>query len=647
LQNTLARRELKSEVFYRIVRANKMGKVPPETIQQILDATDIVELISSYIQLQRAGANYKAVCPFHVEKSPSFNVNPQRQRFKCFGCQAGGDAINFVKDYEGMSFTDAVQKLADRAGVTIVEDVYDAKADARRQSRQHLIKLQKDAAEFYNNLLFRNSCADEARKYLTSRQISQDVARRWLFGYAPENQSIFFQWAQQAGWSETQLVDAGLAAYRDENYPQRGTYARFRHRLMFPVANDYGDTIAFSGRVLSKDQKGGKYVNSPETVLFDKSKTFYGFDKTKRAVIREKKAIIFEGQLDLIAAYEAGLENGVAGLGTAFTEGHARLLKRQTDEAVLCYDSDKAGIAAATKAFRVLAPAGVLVRFALLPPGEDPDSLIQKEGPAVLQEIIAGAPEYFDFQIDRRGSALTTGPLRDRLNYAKELAFDIALIEDKMVQDSLINRISVRLKVGEEDIRKNVSNAKRDQERGKQAAARRDAAQKARGGQSNLPQRPGQQPQEEPVREIEITNKSIRFLCQMLLVSPEVKAKYRGETPPEFFQRLPETELLAMLWAADFDPASPSNVSAFASSLPPSEGKLVSTLLDEPQPPEAEIIASTCLQKLYRQSLEMRVTELSAQLGAPDLSFEQIEMLQKEKIDLRRQLNDIPRHFSV
>ena len=624
-----------------------MGKIPPETLQQILDATDIVELIRSYIELKRAGANYKAVCPFHIEKSPSFNVNPQRQRFKCFGCQASGDAISFVKDYEGMSFVDAVQKLADRAGITIVEDVYDPQAEARRLGRQKLIKLQKDAAEFFNNLLFRNSCADAARKYLTSRQISQDVARRWLFGYAPENQGIFFQWAHQAGWSENQLVDAGLAAWRDENYPQRGTYARFRHRLMFPVANDYGDTIAFSGRVLSNDQKGGKYVNSPETVLFDKSKTFYGFDKTKRAVIREKKAIIFEGQLDLIAAYEAGLENGVAGLGTAFTEGHARLLKRQTEEAVLCYDSDKAGIAAATKAFRVLAPAGVLVRFALLPPGEDPDSLIQKEGPAVLQEIIAEAPEYFDFQIDRRGSALTTGPLRDRLNYAKELAFDIALIEDKMVQDSLINRISVRLKVGEDEIRKSVSNAKRDQERARKSRERRETALADREGGANLPQRPGQQPRGESVPVIEITNKSIRFLCQMLLVSPEVKAKHRGQPAPEFFQTLPETELLAMLWAADFDPAKPSNVSAFAASLPPPEAKLVSTLLDEPHPPEAEIIASSCLQKLYRQSLEMRVTELIAQLGAPDLSLEQIEILQKEKIDLMLRLNDIPRHFSV
>ena len=191
-----------------------MGKVPPETVQQILDATDIVELIGSYIPLQRAGANYKAVCPFHIEKSPSFNVNPQRQRFKCFGCQEGGDAIDFVKDYEGMSFVDAVQKLADRAGVTIVEDVYDAEADARRKSRGQLIKLQKDAAEFFNGLLFKNQVAQEARQYLTSRGISQDVARRWMFGYAPENQQLFFNWAQQAGWTIPQLVDAGLAAWR-------------------------------------------------------------------------------------------------------------------------------------------------------------------------------------------------------------------------------------------------------------------------------------------------------------------------------------------------------------------------------------------------------------------------------------------------
>ncbi|NNE93756.1 MAG: DNA primase, partial [Verrucomicrobiales bacterium] len=451
-----------------------MGQIPRETIEQILDSTDIVELIGSYLQLTRAGSNHKALCPFHIEKSPSFNVNPHTQRYKCFGCQVSGDAIEFVKEYENLPFNDAVRKLADQAGIQIVEDVFDAKEEARRKSRAKIQRLQIEAAKFFNMLLFKKDFAQPARDYLKARGLGMDVSRSWQFGYAPENQSIFFQWAEAEGFPVPLLVEGGLAAWRDEYNPNRGAYARFRHRLMFPVNNDFGDTIAFSGRVLDKDQKGGKYVNSPETPLFDKSKTFYGFDKTKRPILREKKAIVMEGQLDLIAAYESGIENVTAAMGTAFTAQHAQLLKRHTDEAILCFDSDTAGVAAATKAFRVLAPTGMLVRIALVPPGEDPDSLIRKHGPASLEDILNEAPEFFDFQIDRRGSLLTTGPLRDRLNFAKELAFDIALVDDKMVQDSLINRISVRLKVGEEDIRRQVSNAKRDQIRAEKSKIRRE-----------------------------------------------------------------------------------------------------------------------------------------------------------------------------
>ena len=183
--------------------------------------------------------------------------------------------------------------------------------------------------------------------------------------------------------------------------------------------NDFGEPIAFSGRVLSKDQGGGKYVNSPETILFNKSKTFFGLDKSKRAILREKRAIICEGQLDLIAAYEAGIENIVAPLGTAFTPDHAKILKRHTDEVVLCFDSDTAGLNAASKAFRILAPSGMLIRLALLPEGEDPDSLIQKKGIDALREILDTAPEFFDFQIDRRGGKLNQGSLRERLNFVQ------------------------------------------------------------------------------------------------------------------------------------------------------------------------------------------------------------------------------------
>ncbi|MEQ1843373.1 MAG: DNA primase, partial [Verrucomicrobiales bacterium] len=371
----------------------------------------------------------------------------------------GGDAIKFVMLYDNLSFPEAAKKLADQAGVMIREESLDPREEARLRGRSDLMRLQKSAAEWFHRLLFKSPEAQPAREYLKSRGLSMETSRAWKFGYAPNEQKPFIDWARAEGFSIPQLVEGGLAKWRDENNPRQGAYSFFRHRLMFPVNNDFGEPIAFSGRVLSKEQGGGKYVNSPETVIFNKSKTFFGLDKTKRSILKEKRAIIFEGQLDLISAFEAGIENIVAPLGTAFTESHAKLLKRHTDEVVLCFDSDTAGLNAASKAFRVLAPSGMLIRLALLPEGEDPDSLIRKQGISALREILENAPEFFDFQIDRRGGKLNQGSLRDRLNFARDLSADIALIEDKMLQDSLISRVTIRLGVGEDDIRKLVRDA--------------------------------------------------------------------------------------------------------------------------------------------------------------------------------------------
>ncbi|MEM6916649.1 MAG: DNA primase, partial [Verrucomicrobiota bacterium] len=373
-----------------------MALISQETIEKILDGVDIVELIQGYFPLKRAGTNWVAVCPFHNEKTPSFNVNPSRQTFHCFGCQAGGDAIRFVMMYDNLPFPEAAKTLADRAGVMIQEEVLDPQELAKIRGRSELKRMQASAADWFHRLLFKSPSAQPARDYLRNRGITMEVSRNWKFGFAPEDQRAFFEWAHGAGFTVEQLVQGGLAKWRDENRPDRGAYSFFRHRLMFPVNDGMGEPIAFSGRVLSKEQRGGKYVNSPETGLFNKSKTFFGLDKSKRAIIQAKRAIVCEGQLDMIATFEAGIPNIVAPLGTAFTKDHARILKRHTDEVVLCFDSDTAGLNAASKAFRVLAPEGILVRLALLPEGEDPDSLIRSQGIGALEEILSSPPEFFD-----------------------------------------------------------------------------------------------------------------------------------------------------------------------------------------------------------------------------------------------------------
>ena len=223
-----------------------MAIIPPETVQQILDATDIVEMIQGYFPLKRSGSNFQAVCPFHNEKTPSFNVNPHRQIFHCFGCQAGGDAIKFVMLYENLSFPEAAKKLADRAGVTVIEETLDPKELAKQRGKSDLMRMQKAAADWFHRLLFKSPDAQPARDYLKSRGLSMETSRKWKFGYAPTDQRPFMDWARAEGFSVPQLVEGGLAKWRDEGRPNGGAYSFFRHRLMFPVNNDLGDPIAFS-----------------------------------------------------------------------------------------------------------------------------------------------------------------------------------------------------------------------------------------------------------------------------------------------------------------------------------------------------------------------------------------------------------------
>ncbi|MCB1061357.1 MAG: DNA primase [Verrucomicrobiae bacterium] len=627
-----------------------MGQIPRETIERILDETDILEVVSAYFPLKRAGSRFVALCPFHNEKSPSFGVNTQRQIFHCFGCGAGGDAIRFVMQYENLPFPEAAKKLADRAGIPIVEQVFDAKEEAGRQFRREIQTLQRKATEWYHRLLLKSPQAQPARDYLKGRGFGIELAKRWQLGYAPEQSGMFMDWARQEDISLRHLVEGGLAQWDNPDRPGGRAYARFRHRLMFPIANDVGDVIAFSGRVLSSDQKGGKYVNSPETVLFNKSKTFFGLDKSKRAIVRENRAIVVEGQIDMISVFEAGIDNVVAGQGTALTEQHAKILKRQVGESgevVLCYDSDAAGYNAMKKGFRALASEGLLVRVIMLPPGEDPDSLIRKSGPEALKKIVAEAPEFFDFEIDRNSRTRNLDSLRDRLAFVRELAENIALVDDKMLQDSLIIRVTTRLGVGEAEVRALVAEAKSAALRTERSQNRRDAAEQRRtSGNPQSPQASGQsvpgETQQGQVPDLTLSNRSVRMLCQLLLTDPATRERLTHQPPPEFLRDLPETEFLTRIWQADFDPSSNSSVASFMSGLSQPEQDAVARLRSEAMPTIEVGAAEDCLRSLHRKALQNRIRGVKARLNDSKLSPAQMEALTKELLDLTKRLNDIP-----
>jgi DNA primase len=387
------------------------GTLSPATRERIRAASDIVDIIGSYLPLKKAGANFVALCPFHKEKTPSFNVNPHRQIFHCFGCHKGGDVFTFVKDYENIGFMDAVRRLAERAKIPLEFDQTPGEQQSRHIKDQ-LLEIHEQITQRWQNALLNEAGGQIARDYLTKRGVSPDAVKLFRLGYAPDAWDDTVNWAKNKSHELTLVEKAGLIIHKSEtqtpnselrtpNSETRNFYDRFRGRLMFPICNEQGRVIGFSGRVLSGDEKTAKYVNSPETPIFTKSRVFFGLDKSKRAILDAGFAIVCEGQLDLIACFMAGVQNIVAPQGTAFTADHARIIKRYVDEVVLCFDSDEAGQNAAVRSLDHLLESGLAVRVAVVPAPHDPDSFIKANGGEAFRKLVEGAEGFFDYYLKR------------------------------------------------------------------------------------------------------------------------------------------------------------------------------------------------------------------------------------------------------
>jgi DNA primase len=426
------------------------GFIPPDKLEQIRSANDIVDIIGAVLPLKRAGANFTALCPFHKEKSPSFNVNPHKQIFHCFGCHKGGDVFTFVREYENLSFIEAVKRLADRANIPIEFDNQPGQQQARHL-KDTLLQMHEGIAQRWETALANDAAAQIARDYLVKRGVSGEAVRLFRLGYAPEAWDDTVNWAKHKGY-ELPLVEQGGLIIRKEETDRY--YDRFRGRLMFPICDEQGRVIGFSGRVLSGDEKTAKYVNSPETPIFTKGKVFFGLDKSKRAILDAGYAIICEGQLDLIACYMAGVKNIVAPQGTAFTLEHARILKRYVEEVVLCFDSDPAGQNAAVRVFDTLLATGLSARVVTLPTPHDPDSFVKEHGGAAFGELSQKAqafPEFFLHLLCRTNDLATdTG----RMSVMKGMGELLRKIGTPVIVPSYARKVAERLSVSSEVVRK-------------------------------------------------------------------------------------------------------------------------------------------------------------------------------------------------
>ncbi len=426
-----------------------MGLISPHLLEQIRAANDIVDVVGASVPLKRAGSNFRGLCPFHREKTPSFNVNPANQIFKCFGCGKGGDVFTFVREYEGLDFMAAVRRLAERASIKIEFDDNPA-AQQQKHIKEVLWNIHEQITVRWQSALANEAGGQIARDYLAKRGVTAEAIKLFRLGAAPESWDDTVNWAKSKGHDLAVMEQAGLVVKKEGS---DRPYDRFRGRLIFPICDEQGRVIAFSGRILSGDEKQAKYVNSPETPIFTKGKVFFGIDKSKRPMLDAESAIICEGQLDLMACYMAGVQNVVAPQGTALTPDHARILKRYVEEVVLCFDADNAGQNAATRSLDPLLAAGLAIRVATIPNGKDPDDFIKQHGGEAFREIIDHAEGFFDWYLKRL--CLTNDPRSDKGRVAVLREFGEALIKTRnaMLIDTHAQKAALRLGVSVDSVR--------------------------------------------------------------------------------------------------------------------------------------------------------------------------------------------------
>lgn len=419
-----------------------------DLVEEIRLKNDIVEVISSYVKLQKKGSSYFGLCPFHNEKSPSFSVSPSKQMYYCFGCGAGGNVFTFIMEYENYSFPEALKMLADRAGVALPEQEMDEEAKRQQNVRSNILELNKMAAKYFYYQLRRESGA-VAMKYLKDRKLSDETIHKFGLGYSNKYSDDLYKYLKSKGISDELLAQSGLMNV-DE---RRGMYDKFWNRVIFPIMDVNGRVIGFGGRVMGDGKP--KYLNSPETKVFDKSRNLYGLNIARTS--RKKNILVCEGYMDVISLHQAGFQNAVASLGTALTSQHASLLRRYTEEVILTYDSDEAGIKAALRAIPLLKEAGVSAKVLSMAPYKDPDEFIKAEGAESFQQRIDQAQNSFLYEIDVLQRQYDMKDPQSKTAFYQETAKKLMTFESELERENYIEAVAARYGVGFDNLRKLVN----------------------------------------------------------------------------------------------------------------------------------------------------------------------------------------------
>ena len=418
-----------------------------DLIEEVRSRNDIVDVISQYVHLQKKGSSYFGLCPFHNEKTPSFSVTPSKQMYYCFGCGAGGNVFTFLMEYENFTFGEAMEALAQRAGVQLPERQMSGEARREADRRGRLLEINREAARYFYMLL-RSEKGKAAYRYFSGRGLSPETMQKFGLGYSDKYRDDLYRYLRSKGYEDGILKDSGLVTI-DE---RRGGYDKFWNRAMFPIMDANSKVIAFGGRVMGEGEP--KYLNSPETPVFNKSRTLYGLHLAR--MTRRPQMILCEGYMDVIALHQAGFDNAVASLGTALTEGHAGILRRYTKEVYLSYDSDGAGQKAALRAIPILRDAGITCKVINMSPHKDPDEFIKALGPEAYEERIARAENSFMYTLRMREKDFDLRDPEGKTAFYREAARMILEFPDELERDNYIEAVAAHYQVGFDHLRQMV-----------------------------------------------------------------------------------------------------------------------------------------------------------------------------------------------
>jgi DNA primase len=582
-------------------------------VEQVKSAADIVKIVGDYVKLRKSGANYTGLCPFHQEKTPSFAVHPTKQIFHCFGCGVGGDVFKFVMLIENLTFPEALRRVAEKVGIRLKEQAFDEAADASARERTALYKIHEAAAQYFASQLGATSEGRAARAYLADRGLTDEIVGRFRLGFAPSDGQALTRTLQEAGFKLPELEKSGLVL---RNAESQRHFDRFRRRVIFPISNESGKVVAFGGRALGDDMP--KYLNSPETPIYSKSRVLYHLDRAAAAIRKLDYVILVEGYMDCIAVASAGIENVVASCGTSLTESQIRLLARSTRRVIVNYDPDSAGVAATERSLNLLLEEGFEAKVLALPGGLDPDSFIRKQGEAAYKELLGAAPTYLDYLTDRAAAENDISRPEGKIAAANFVMNYLVRVPNPMLRAELANRLAERLRVDNRLLRDEL----------RRAAAESRPQVKAPPGTAEV--------------KVTLAEKQLlRAVLENEALADEVLPVIAGE---ELCAGLATASLFQNIFEARLrgEALEVSRIEDWAGA----EGRRLAfgSIFDSGEPPDSAQVAS-CLLALRRRKLERQRDRLQGDIEAAerDKDFARLGELMKEKARVTKELAGLGR----